>query len=279
MKIGVFNSMLTKYSPEETAKKIRENGLDAVQLLFSFDGSEIATQELLENETLCGRIYSAFEREGIEIVGLCGYQNVVNPNDDARKHAIEELKRYINLCQRFKTDLVVTEIGSAHPESGWIDHPNNYKDETWNSASKTLADLCDYAAAFGVSIGIEPHYSQMAKDPKSLRRALDMTQRKNLKAVFDPANMITPETADRADDMLKELFVLNGNDIALLHAKDTKIVKDKAVFVAAGTGVLNYTLYGSLAKKYGYRKPVILEYMSEAAIPAAREVVERAFQG
>ena len=60
---------------------------------------------------------------------------------------------------------------------------------------------------------------RVAKDPKSMRRILDMTGRKNIKAVFDPANLITPENADRADDVLKELFELNGNDIALLHAK------------------------------------------------------------
>ena len=41
---------------------------------------------------------------------------------------------------------------------------------------------------------------------------------------------------------------------------------------------MNYTLYGELAKQYGYEKPVILvEYMGEAAIPAARDVVKSAF--
>ena len=62
-----------------------------------------------------------------------------------------------------------------------------------------------------------------------------------------------------------------------MHAKDTKIVNGKSVFVGAGSGVLNYTLYGELAKQYGYEKPVILEYMGEAAIPAARDVVKSAF--
>jgi L-ribulose-5-phosphate 3-epimerase len=276
MKIGIFNSMLTKYSVEETAKKLRENGLDAIQLYFSFDGAQLTTLDLA-NEALCERIRAAFSKEGVEIVGLCGYQNLVCPREEARINAVNELKRYIALCPRFQTDLVVTEVGSTNPDSGWADHPNNYTDETWRAASETLKELCDSAAGYGVTIGIEPHFAQVAKDPKSMRRILDMTARKNIKAVFDPANLITPENADRADDVLKELFELNGNDIALLHAKDTKIVNGKSVFVGAGSGVLNYTLYGELAKRYGYQKPVILEYMSEAAIPAARDVVKSAF--
>ncbi len=278
MKIGIFQSMLTKYGIEETAQKIRENNLDAVQLYFSFNGVQLTSKELVEDQKLCERIRTAFEKKGVEISGLCGYQNLVSPNEAARKNAIDELKRYIELCPRFNTDLVVTEVGSAHPESGWTDHPNNYKSETWNIAAQALQQLCDYAAQFHVTIGIEPHFAQVGKDPKSIRKILDMVKRENLKVVFDPANLISPETADRADELLKELFELNGNDIALLHAKDTKIVKGKAVFVGAGAGILNYTLYGQLAKEYGYNKPVILEYMSEAAIPAAREVVRSAFQ-
>mgnify|MGYP000933606460 CR=1 FL=1 len=279
MKIGIFQSMLTKYGIEETAQKIRENNLDAVQLYFSFNGVQISSKELIEDRELCERIRSAFANEGVEISGLCGYQNLVNPDEAARGNAVEELKRYIELCERFDTNLVVTEVGSANPESNWADHPNNYTAEILNLAAQELQELCDYAAKFHVAIGIEPHFAQVAKNPKSIRRILDLVKRENLKVIFDPANLINSETADRADELLEELFALNGNDIALLHAKDTKIVKGKAVFVAAGTGVLNYTLYGQLAKKYGYRKPVILEYMSEAAIPAAREVVERAFQG
>lgn len=277
MKIGIFNSMLTKYSVEETAKKIREQGLEAIQLYFSFDGTQLTTKDL-EDEALCERIRSAFSREGVEIVGLCGYQNLVSPKEEARVNAVSELKRFIELCRRFQTNLVVTEIGSTHPDSGWIDHPNNYTEETWHAASETLKEVCDFAGRFGVTIGIEPHFSQVAKDPRSMRRILDMTNRENIKAVFDPANLISPENASRADEMLTELFELNGNDIALLHAKDTKVVNGKSVFVAAGAGLLNYKLYGELAKRVGYHKPVILEYMSEAAIPAARDVVRNAFE-
>ncbi len=276
MKIGVFNSMLTKYGVEETAIKIRENGLAAVQLQFAFDGKQLSTTDLAD-EALCERIRAAFKREGVEIAGLCGYQNLASPRGGAREAALAELKKYVALCPKFDTRIVVTETGSAHPENGWIDHPDNYRDETWDRVAAALTELCDYAAGFGVTIGIEPHFAQMTKDPKSMRRILDMVQRDNLKLVFDPANLICPETADRADEVLTELFTLCGRDAALLHAKDTKIVGGKAVFVAAGAGLLNYPLYGRLAAEYGYTGPVILEYLSEQGIPAARDVVLGSF--
>ncbi len=275
MKLGVFNSMFKKYSAAETAQKMRKLGFTSVQLALGFGGEDLTSAEL--DREKCEEIKAAFAENGIEISALCGYTSLATPHLEEREAGILELKALIECCPALGCQYIVTEAGSANPQHNWTYHPDNEKPELWAELTQTLKDLCTYAQGYGVSICIEPHFGQMARSPKTLKKMLDGVMAPNLKLACDPANLITPDNAAKADEMLEELFALVGSSIALLHVKDTLIKEGKSVFVPAGKGVLNYPLYAQLAKKQGYQGPVILEYVNEAGLPEAMATVKEAF--
>jgi len=276
MKTGVYNSMFTSYTPGETALRMKKLGMEAIQLFPKFEGKQLQSVDLTRE--YCSGLKEIFAEQGIEIVALCGYQNIVAHDPDKRRAGILELEALIPCCPDLGCRYLVTETGSTNPVSGWNDHPDNYTDDTWEAMAATLKALCRVAADNGVEVCIEPHFAQVTKTTDTMVRMLEMADSQNLKLVYDPANLITPENAERADDILRELFEKTGDSLALLHAKDTVIRNCKPVFVPAGQGVLNYALYAELSAKQGYSGPVILEYVSEEKLPGALQIVREAFK-
>lgn len=273
MRLGIVNDMFKKYSIRETAQRIAALGLSCVQLDFKFEGRELDADELTDAKLR--EIRDAFQGEGLDIVALCGHQKLVRVHEPEWSQGMEVFRRKIAMCGKLGCPLVVTESGSANPENPWVDHPNNEKEEHWAQLEETLAGVVRFAADHGVVFGLEPHFGQLTKTPEKLRRVVDAVNDPNLRVVLDAANMVTAENMGQVDDLLREFFDLLSDRLALVHTKDTRIRDGRSVFVAAGTGVVNYPLLFQLMDEAGYDGPVMLEYVSEAGIPETIDFVKQ----
>ena len=125
----------------------------------------------------------------------------------------------------------------------------------------------------GVTFALEPHFGQVTKSPETLRRMLDDVGAKNLRIALDMANMVTPENAGDTRALIDGFFDRLSGDIELVHAKDTKIVDGRAVFLGAGKGALDYPYLIERLKGCGYDGAVLLEYVNEAGLQGAYDFV------
>ena len=137
----------------------------------------------------------------------------------------------------------------------------------------TLRQICARAAEEGVTFALEPHFGQVTKSPETLRRMLDDVGAKNLRIALDMANMVTPENAGDTRALIDGFFDRLSGDIELVHAKDTKIVDGRAVFLGAGKGALDYPYLIERLKGCGYDGAVLLEYVNEAGLQGAYDFV------
>ena len=65
--------------------------------------------------------------------------------------------------------------------------------------------------------------------------------------VYDPTNLITPETASKQVEIVAEAFEKFGERIVCLHLKDYVIEEDRIVSVPLGEGIIPYqAIYKSL---------------------------------
>lgn len=262
MEIGIINTMFKAYSPAEQAKRIASYGMRKVQLDMAFDGRGYSVDELTAEK--CTEIRKAFADEGIEIVAVSGHQKLSFVDADARRDAMDSFIKKLVLPRRFGCGVIVSETGSANPENAWVDHPNNYLPEVWDAVVGTMKEICMCAANEGVTFALEPHFGQLTKNPKTLRRMMDDVGSDRLKIALDMANMVTEENSGDTRPLIDEFFALCGSDIELVHAKDTNVVGGK--FVGAGKGSLDYPYLMEKVKASGYRGPVLIEYVNEAGI-------------
>lgn len=178
------------------------------------------------------------------------------------------------LPARFGCRVIVSETGSANPENAWIDHPNNYLPEVWDAVVETMRQICARAAEEGVTFALEPHFGQVTKSPATLRRMLDDVGAKNLRIALDMANMVTADNAGNTRALIDEFFDKLSGDLELVHAKDTKIVDGRSVFLGAGKGALDYPYLMDKLRACGYDGPVLLEYVNEAGLQGAYDFVK-----
>ena len=271
MEVGTLKTMFKAYTPAESAKKIAAYGIRKVQLDMAFNGRAYSVEDL--TPAFCDDVRKAFADEGIEIVAVSGHQKISFPDAEQREAAKQRFLQKLVLPKRFGCSVIVSETGSANPDNAWIDHPNNYLPEVWDGAVGTMKEICARAADEGVTFALEPHFGQLTKSPATLRRMLDDVGAKNLKIALDMANMVTADNAGDTRALIDAFFDTLAGDIAVVHAKDTKIVDGKSVFLGAGKGALDYAYLIQRLAGTGYDGPILLEYINEAGIQDAYNFV------
>ena len=103
-----------------------------------------------------------------------------------------------------------------------------------------------------------------------------------LRVVMDPANYFHLEMLPRMEAVLRDVFRHVGGHIALAHAKDVVPPPpggEECLRPAAGTGVLDYSVYLSLLRDHGYAGGLILHSLTEAQLPASLGFLRRGIEG
>lgn len=265
MKYGIFTSIYGDYKIEETAARIKAAGFEAVQFNpFNVEGKYI--DSLKVSERTIKRYKKAFDKEQLKIAGIGSYGRFLSPDKKEARAAIESTKGWIRLARLLDTNLVITESGSKHPDNNWTEVPENGTDETWEEVVSVYKELTDFAEEYGVLIGIEPHFGQVVKGAKELKKLLEDVGAENLKVVFDAANSVTADNQNEQERILNEFYELLGDSIVLVHAKDALIKEGRTEFTSAGKGVLPYRTLFNVIKKYNYDGPVLLEWVDESGV-------------
>ena len=86
---------------------------------------------------------------------------------------------------------------------------------------------------------------------------LDTVGSPNLKIIMDGANIFHAGELPRMPAVIEEAFALLGRDLCLAHGKDLDHDGD-AGHLAAGKGVLDFSLYLRLLGETGYAGAIIL---------------------
>lgn len=274
MNLGIFESVYGKYPIEEAAKKIREAGFKYIQFNpFFANGGNISPDDITKAKAK--KIKETFEKEGIKIVGIGSYGRFVSPNEEEKNQIIEDTKKWIKLAKDFGTDLVVTEVGSKHATNNWLDCRENKTVKTWKEVVAVYKDLATFAAKYKVNVAIEPHFGQVVKDAKDLRKLLDDVALPNLKVAYDAANSVNAQNEKNQEQAVDEVFELLEKDIILVHAKDAVIKNKTTEFVPAGQGVIPYRKVLNALKEHNYNGPVLLEWVEEENVAEVKEYLEQ----
>jgi sugar phosphate isomerase/epimerase len=113
----------------------------------------------------------------------------------------------------------------------WREHPENTSAASWRDLRATLDVLLDAASEGGVVLGIEPEPGNVVRDATTAARLLrELGDDAPIGIVFDPANLLTPETLGRQEAVLAEAVELLGPRIVSVQAKDFGLLDYRLVF-------------------------------------------------
>ncbi|MFN7252670.1 MAG: sugar phosphate isomerase/epimerase family protein [Anaerobacillus sp.] len=261
MNIGIRAHDIEKLPLEELVKVIADKGLTSVQLALA-KSLDFNTANGSLSPGIAYHVGSAFRQKNIQIAVLGCYINMIHPDKEERRKALERFKEHLRYARDFGCSIVGTETGNVNAEMGYTEE--NFKEEPFGEVVTSVRELVAEAEKFGVIVGVEAGVNHPIYSAAALKRLLDNVPSNNLQVILDPANLITADTYKDQDEIIKEAFELLGDRLAIIHAKDFVIEEGKLKFVPIGTGQLNYDLIMKLVKE---KKPFINILMEDTQEP------------
>lgn len=252
---------------DQCIRSAAEMGFDAVELLEvqMTRRDDAYLQQLKRDAFVCG----------IPLCGLSTHQGFVTPHEDLRKQNVEKTIASVELAYklgiptirvntgRWNTvsnfDVLMEKRGLAPPLPGYTD------EDAYPWVIESFEKVLPVAEKCGVTLGLENHWG-LGLTPEGVLRIVD--------AIDSPWFQVTLDTGNFLEDPYDRLEKLFPKTV-FLQAK---------TYYGGGkwyTLELDYPRIGDLARKYGYRGYVSLEFEGKddpkTAVPKSLAVLRDAF--
>jgi sugar phosphate isomerase/epimerase len=284
MHLGIFARTFPRRTFGETLDAVAALGLRSIQFNFSCVGlptlpQRIAPEILAEIRRECaGGTNSAsphlaqsgipIARPSIEIVGVSGTFNLIDPDEAKRRELLGRLDVLGEATRAIGCELITLCTGTRDPEDMWRAHPDNGSPQAWHDLLRGLEQALAAAERHDVLLGIEPETGNVVSSVRKARQLLDELQSRRVKIVIDPANLFYHGAVERMRDTIAEAFQLLGPDIAMAHAKE--LAADGTTGqLAPGRGVLDWNYYLDTLARMNFSGPIVMHGLPEADVPAA----------
>ena len=206
------------------------------KVLDNFSMGE-APEKLTDEYAL--RVRQDFDESGLECAVLGCYLNLADPDPEHRARTQEIYKAHLRFAAKIGARVVGTET-NANPESRFAD-PAPQSEEAFRLWLDSLRPVVRCAEETGAVLAVEPVWYHIISTPERAARMLEELPSDNLQIILDAVNLISPEQADRAEEIIKNAVSLLGDRVRILHMKDFVISPEgKMKACACGMGAMRY---------------------------------------
>lgn len=274
--LAVFTGPYSGLPVTEAAQRIKADGFAGAVCEYSF--ADARFNPLQPDWALADRISAAFAKEGIKIVGLYGYFNVVHPDAAKRKEGEDRMAFMLANWKRLGSPIVATETGTLNSTSEWAESPENETEAGYQQCRAAVGRLVQLARKSGAVVAIEPYWRNIIGSAERAQRMFKDESSSSLQLIMDPCNYFKKEDLANMGPMLKDIFKRVGKHTALAHAKDVKAAASGTDLPAAGQGVLDYPLYLRLLAGLDRDLYLALEHLTMEDVKASRNYVLQQFE-
>jgi sugar phosphate isomerase/epimerase len=243
-RLGIFARIFRRQTPAEVAAAVSNAGYALAHWNFAAIGRQTLAGDVADADF--GRVRADFAAAGLRIPSVSATYNVIHPERALRDRQTLEAVKLIARAPELGADVVTLCTGTRDAENMWRAHPDNLVPAAWSDLRRTLDVLLEAAQQAGVRLGIEPEPGNVVRDAPTAARLLDqLGADAPVGIIFDPANLLTPSTIDRQQQILTEAVDLLGTHIIGAQAKDVV----NSGHAPAGEGLMDYHLvFAQLAR-------------------------------
>ncbi len=239
MKIGVRAHDFGRMDADLLSKKIKEAGFETVQLALTKAISGIESFCAIQEKNVHS-IKEDFIKNQVEIQVLGCYIEPSLHDKEKRIEQVEFFKKGIINAKILGAPIIATE--TTHFPIEETGNMLNEREDAYKRLKESVKEMVWQAEKEDKIIGIEPVAEHTLNTSQLARRLLDEINSDKLKIVFDPVNLLLPNTVDKQDEIYNEFFKLLGKDIVAVHVKDIVIENNEKTWRLIGQGIVNYSL-------------------------------------
>ena len=263
-------------SLEARAKTAREEGFSCVHLALSKCIQGVQFDEAALTEGLAAHLRGVFQRESLDVAVLGCYLNLAHPDREKLREIQGRYRGHLRVAALAGAGMVGTETGA--PNAAYQYDAETHTPQALERFLRGLEPVVEWAEHYGVTLAIEPVWKHIVFSPERAVEVLRSIQSPNLRIIFDPVNLLSPENLDRREQVLGEAMEKLCDQIAMVHLKDYRRQGEDLVSVAAGTGEMDYR---EILRFLKARKPYVqatLENTSNETAQTARLFLEEIYQ-
>jgi len=264
MQLGVFSRTYALAGTEAVFSQAARDGYTAVQFNLSTAGLASLPEQC--PDALVDDVISHAKRYGLALCALSGTYNMAHPDAAWRKTRRVGFATVMQVAQRMNVPLVTLCTGTRDTGDLWAAHADNASAQAWATMREELDFALELAGRHRVALGVEPEPANVIADALIARRLLDEVESPWLRIVLDAANLLPPEKRHRQREVFAEATALLGEDLALVHTKDTGPAGEH---VAAGQGVVDFRVFLEEVLSTGYRGPLVSHNLTAGDAPRA----------
>ena len=260
---------------EARAQAAREEGFSCVHLALGKVIPGVDFDEAAMTEGLAMYVKRVFAENGLDVAVLGCYLNLAHPDPVKLREIQARYFAHIRVAALSGACVVGTETGA--PNAAYTYEPACHGQEALTTFLRGLEPVVAEAEKRGVTLAIEPVWNHIVWNPDRALEVLRAVGSRNLRIIFDPVNLLSPENVDDRERVIGEAMDKLCDRIAVVHLKDFVRVDSGLKSVAAGTGEMDYRAILSFLKA---RKPFVMATLENTADTNAvwsREHIERIY--
>jgi len=238
----------------ELSEKFKEYGIDNIQLVLK--RSCKGFKEGMFSPSFAKKIGEIFSENGIEISVLGCYINPSNTNKQVLEQDMAYFVESLKYARYMNAGVVGLETGFVGEE---CIPENNQTEEAYQYLLSNMKELRDAAEKLGVMIAVEAVSCFVINSPERMYRLVSDLASPNISVIFDPLNLITISNYKDQNNIIRKMFELLSDRIAVIHLKDFRVVDNNIRQCPIGDGILNIPLLLSLVSENKPQIPIILE--------------------
>lgn len=242
MKIGLTQIILQAWSLDDSLQLCQEAGYEAVELVFG-QGQD-PDVEMSDDEVRA--VGKRCDQAGVEIGSLIAWYedrgSYLSLDDKEREAARKCLHRSIDIADLLGVDAVLLHPGQLTADATY--------DAIWDLFLDEMKQTGNYAAAKGVTVGIENVWNKFLLSSREMAGFIDAVGSDRIGAYLDTANMMA---YGYPEHWIRGL----GKRISRVHFKDFSRRDHR--FVDLMNGDTDWPIVMSELREIGYDRPLIHE--------------------
>ena len=270
------HDLVSKQPFENFVAKVKENGIENVQLAFAKSISDIDFSTGNYNPGLGHYIGKRLRDNNIHVAVLGCYINPTNPIERKREDAVKKFIEHLKYARDIGADMVGTETGRY--DENLKHHPATYTEGAYKLLLKSMREIVSAAEKLGVTVGVEGVATHTLYSPEMMQRFLRDIDSPNVEVILDPVNLLDENNYTEQEKVLDRVFAFYGDRISVIHIKDFKLDESgKVVYEQVGDGMFNYAHLFKHLKSHKPYITMLIENSNEARYKRDCEYLQKIY--
>lgn len=269
MQLGIFAQTFRRPRFGDALDAVAAHGLRGIQFNFTCVGlpslpERIDSQVISTIRLECAG--GAGKRPPVEIVGVSGEFNLIDPDAHTRRERLVRLPVLAKATRELGCEIITLCSGSRDPEDMRRAHAENVSPSAWRDLLRSMEESIAVAEQHGILLAVEPEAGTIVNSARKARQLLDELHSSRVKIVLDPANLLQRGEMERIRETMEEAFQLLGTDIVIAHARELSADAGSA---APGEGVLDWNYYFDTLAQMDFRGAMVMHGLAENQVAGA----------